>query len=104
MYRGEQKEILLNRTQARPGRAVKRGCMRASPLVGTGPSPILTKIAVVGGIDPKPAHEVLFRQVVSEIFQKTGQIGGFFEKPEKHISQFPDPQGGYRKKCQEQNL
>ena len=35
---------------------------------GTGPSPILTKIAVVAGIDPKPGPEVLFRQVVSEIF------------------------------------
>ena len=57
--------------------------MRASPLVGTGPSPILTKIAKVGGIDPKPTHEVLFWQVVSEKFQKTWQKGGFlgfFEK------------------------
>ena len=46
----------------------------------TGPSPILTKIAVVAGIDPKPGPEVLFRQVVSEIFKKTGQKGGFFGK------------------------
>ena len=49
----------------------KRGFTRKSPKsgpFGTGPSPILTKIAMVVGIDPKPGHEVLFRQVVSEIF------------------------------------
>ena len=49
---------------------LKRGCMRVSPSGGTGPSPILTKIYVVVGIDPKPSYEVLFWQVVSEIFEK----------------------------------
>ena len=77
---------------------IKRGCTRVSPLDVNGPSPILTKIAVVGGIDPKPDPEVLFRQVVSEKFQKTGQKGGFLGKTEKRVSKCPDPQDGYRKK------
>ena len=46
----------------------KRGCPRDSPLGVTGPSPILTKLAVVVGINPKPGYEVLFWQVVGEIF------------------------------------
>ena len=61
---------------------------------GTGPKPILTKIAVVVGIDPKPGHEVLFRQVVSEIFQKYGQKGGFWGNLEKHVLPSRDPQSG----------
>ena len=55
-------------------------------MVGTGRIPILPKIAVVVGIDPKPGHDALFWSVVTENFEKKGgkvQILAFFENPKK---------------------
>ena len=53
---------------------------------GTARSPILLKIAVVAGIDPKPSHDALFWSVVTKNPEKNGgkvQILAFFENPKK---------------------
>ena len=81
--------------------ALKRGNMRVStkerPFV-TGPSPILTKIAPEVGIDPKPGHEFLFRQVISKKVRKTEREVRFWPILKKRVFQFLEPHVGHRKK------
>ena len=62
------------------------------------PTPILTKIAPEVGIDPKPSHEVLFRQVISAIVRKTERKVRFWPILKKRVFQFLDPHVGRRKK------
>ena len=72
-----------------PGQVIclvfKRGCMRVSPLGGTGPSPILTIFTPGIGINPKPGHEVLFRQVISKNVRKTERKVYFWPILEKRV-------------------
>ena len=65
--------------------------MRAATMGVTHPSRILTKIALEVGIDPKPGHEVSFRQVISEKVCKTERKVQFWPNLKKYVFQFLEP-------------
>ena len=70
-------------------------------MVGTGRIPILPKIAVVVGIDPKPGHDALLWSVVTENFEKRAgkfKFWPFLKTQKNHVFQFSDSHVAYGKK------